>query len=234
MSDSYKEQVDDLRAELAEAKAANEALKEKVVAEQRAEFEEKIQSLEATIAEKSAEVTEQATANETLSKSLEEAQEALAAKEADMKEKMEELREMKKKEAMQKRKAQLEEVGVDAEQASATITEFEDVDDATFDKIVAAMKKVADMHGDKKKEDEKEKAMMDKEKALKEKALKEKASEQAEEEVDSAEASEEVLEGAEAPSEVAIAEAMGEEDPAENLRAVATEWVSSVLKHNNS
>jgi hypothetical protein len=234
MSDSFKEQVDDLRAELAEAKAANEALKEKVVAEQRAEFEEKIQALEATIAEQSAKITEQASAHEDLSTSLTEAQEALAAKEKDFKEKMEELREMKKKEAMQKRKAQLEEVGVDAEQASATITEFEDVDDATFDKIVAAMKKVADMHGDKKKEDEKEKAMMDKEKALKEKALKEKASEQAEEEVDSAEASEEVLEGAEAPSEVAIAEAMGEEDPAENLRAVATEWVSSVLKHNNS
>ena len=228
MSDSYKEQVDDLRAELAEAKAANEALKEKVVAEQRAEFEEKIQSLEATIAEKSAEISEQAAATETLTKSLEEAQEALAAKDADMEEKMKELKEMKKKEAMMKRKAQLEEVGVEAEEASATIAEFEDVDDSTFDKIVAAMKKVADMHGDKKKKEE-EKAAMDKEKALKEKA-----SEQAEEEVDSAEASEEALEEVETPSEVAIAEAMGEEDPAENLRAVATEWVSSVLKNNNS
>jgi len=225
MSDSYKEQVDDLRAELAESKAANEALKEKVVAEQRAEFEDKIQALEATIAEQSEKIAEQATASETLSKSLEEAQEALAAKDEDMKKKMEELKEMKKKEAMQKRKAQLEEVGVDAEQASATIAEFEDVDEATFDKIVAAMKQVAE-----KKEEEK--AMMDDKE--KEKALKEKASEQAEEEVDSAEASEEVLEDAEAPSEVAVAEAMGEEDPAENLRAVATEWVSSVLKHNNS
>ena len=50
MSDLDK-QIDDLRSELAEAKAANEVLKEKVVAEQQAEFESKIQTLEATIAE---------------------------------------------------------------------------------------------------------------------------------------------------------------------------------------
>ena len=49
MSDLDK-QIVDLRTELAEAKAANEALKEKVVAEQQAEFESKIQALEATIA----------------------------------------------------------------------------------------------------------------------------------------------------------------------------------------
>jgi hypothetical protein len=66
-----------------------------------------------------------------------------------------------------------------------------------------------------------------------EKAMKDKASEQVEE-VDSAEAGEDVLDDVEASSEVAIAEAMGEEDPAENLRAVATEWIGSVLKHNNS
>jgi len=219
MSDNYEKQVDDLRAELAEAKAANEALKEKVVAEQQAEFEEKIQSLEATIASLSEKVSEQAAANETLAKSLEEAQEAMAAKDEDMKKKMEELKEMKKKEAMYKRKAELEEAGFDAEEASATVAEFELVDDETFSKIVAMMKKKA---GDKKME--------------KEEALKEKASEQAEEEeVDSAEASEEILDDVETSPEVAVAEAMGEEDPAQNLRAVASEWIGSVLgqKENN-
>ena len=54
-----------------------------------------------------------------------------------------------------------------------------------------------------------------------------------EEEVDTAEASEEVLESVEEPSEVAVAEAMGEGDPAESLRAVASEWLGSVLKTNN-
>jgi hypothetical protein len=232
MSDNYEVQVKDLRAELAEAKAANEALKEKVVAEQQAEFEAQIQQLEATIAELQGKVAEQASANETMSESLKQAEESLAMKDEDMKKKMEELKEMKKKEAMMKRKAELEEAGFDAEEASATVSEFENLDDDTFGKIVAMMKKKA-MDKDKKDEVmEKEKAL--KEKALKEKALKEKASEQTEDEVDSAEASEEVLDEVEKPSEVAIAEAMGEEDPAENLRAVATEWIGSVLKHNNS
>lgn len=217
MSDNVEKQVDDLRAELAEAKAANEALKEKVVAEQQAEFESKIQELEATIAELSEKVSEQATANETLSESLKQAEEAVAMKDEDMKKKMEELKEMKKKEAMYKRKAELEEAGFDAEEASATASEFENLDDEMFAKIVAMMKKKAD-----KKVDDKEKME------------KEEASEQAEEEIDSAEASEEVLEEVETPSEVAIAEVVVNEDETKNLRAVASEWIDSVLNKENS
>lgn len=227
MSDSFKEQVDDLRAELAEAKATNEALKEKVVAEQKLEFESQIQSLDATIAELQTSLAESVAAKEEISNSLTEAQEALAAKEKAMKEKEDELKAMKKKEAMMKRKAQLEEVGLDAESASATMEDFADVDDATFDKVVALMKKKAEMPDfiKKKMDDKKDDKKDDKEK--------EKASELTDE-ADDAEASAEVLEGAEAPSEVAIAEAMGEEDPSENLRAVASEWIGSVLKHSNS
>jgi hypothetical protein len=223
MADNYEKQVVDLRAELVEAKAANEAMKERIVAEQQVEFESQIQSLEATIADLQGKVTEQASANETMSESLKQAEESLAMKDEDMKKKMEELKEMKKKEAMMKRKAELEEAGFDKEEASATVSEFENLDDETFGKIVAMMKKKAAKPDFLKKHDKKDE----------EKAMKDKASEQAEE-VDSAEASEDVLDDAEAPSEVAIAEAMGEEDPVENLRAVATEWIGSVLKHNNS
>ena len=222
MSDLDK-QIDDLRTELAEAKSANEALKEKVVAEQQAEFESKIQALEATIAE-------QAEALEAKEAVVAEQAEAIKNGEKDMKEKMEELRKMKKKEAMDKRKAQLEDLGLETEEAEATLAEFEDADDATFDKVVAAMTKVkmmeekkADIHDDKKKEEEK--AMKMKEKALKEKEAK------AEEELDSAEASEELLEDVEESAEVAIAEAVGEEDPSQSLRAVASEWLGSVLQH---
>ena len=52
------------------------------------------------------------------------------------------------------------------------------------------------------------------------------------EEQDVAEAGEEALAEAEETEEVAIAEAMGEEDPAENLRSVASEWLGSVLQHS--
>ena len=221
MSDNYEMQVNDLRAELAEAKAANEALKEKVVAEQKAEFEEKIQALEATIAEQASSISEKEEALAAKETELTEAQEALAAKDEDMKEKMEELREMKKKEAMNKRKAQLEEAGFEAEEALATVAEFEHLDDETFDKIVAMQKRKAAPKEDKEKAaPEEEKAVMKKQAEL-------------EEEVDAAEASEEVLENAEEPAEVAVAEAMGEEDPAENLRSVASDWLGSILQSNN-
>ena len=207
MSDVDK-QVEDLRAELAQAKEANEALKEKVLAEQQAEFESKIQELEATIAEqaesltaKDATITEQA--------------EAIKNGEKDMKEKMEELRDMKKKEAMMKRKAQLEEAGLDSEEASATVESFDGVDDQAFEAVVAVMKKkYADMHGDKDKKDKEEKD----------------AKAEIEEELDPAEASEEVLEEAEVSEEVAVAEIEPEVDPAESLRSVASEWIGSFLQ----
>ena len=214
MSDLDK-QIDDLRAELAEAKTANEALKEKVVAEQQAEFESKIQTLEATIAE-------QAEALEAKEAVFAEQAEAIAKAADDMKEKMEKLREMQKKEALMKRKAELEEAGLDAEEASATVADFEDADDDTFAKVVALMKKKAVKHDEKEKEEEK--AMKMKEKAVKEKEAK------AEEELDSAEAGEEALEQVEPVEEVAIAELDEQEDPAESLRSVASEWLGSVLQ----
>lgn len=222
MSDNYEMQVNDLRAELAEAKAANEALKEQVVAEQNAEFEEKIQALEATIAEQASSISEKEEALAAKETELTEAQEALAAKDEDVKDKMEQLRKMKEKEAMMKRKAQLEEAGFEAEEALATVEEFAHLDEETFDKVVAVMKKKAV-----KDEEDEEKAAPKEEKAV----MKKKA--ELEEEVDAAEASEEVLENAEEPAEVAVAEAMGEEDPAENLRSVASEWLGSILQSNN-
>ena len=219
MSDLDK-QIDDLRSELAEAKAANEVLKEKVVAEQQAEFESKIQTLEATIAE-------QAEALEAKEVVVAEQAEALKHGEEDMKKKMEELRKMQKDKANMQRKAQLEDLGLEAEEAEATLAEFEDADDATFDKVLAAMttmRRKAVKHDEKEKEEEK--AMKMKE----EKAIKKEKEAKAEEELDSAEAGEEALEQVEPVEEVAIAELDEQEDPAESLRSVASEWLGSVLQ----
>ena len=212
MSDHDK-QIEDLRAELAEAKAANEALKEQVVAEQQAEFESKIEALEATIAE-------QAEAIKMKDQAIKEKEEAIKKGSEEMKKKMEELREMKKKEGMMKRKAQLEEAGFEAEALEETLAQFEDVDDDTFAKVIATLAiakpapkpEKADEHGD--KEDKKD------------------AKAEIEEELDAAEASEEVLEEAEASEEVAISEVEPEVDPAESLRSVASEWIGSFLQSN--
>jgi len=205
MSDHDK-QIEDLRAELAEAKAANEALKEQVVAEQQSEFEAKIQALEATIAE-------QAGTIEAKEATIAEQAEAIKNGEEDMKNKMDELREMKKKEAMMKRKAQLEEAGLDAEEASATVESFDGVNDEAFEAVVAVMKKKYSKEYDDKKEKEEKDAKAE-----------------IEEELDAAEASEEVLEEAEASEEVAISEVEPEVDPAESLRSVASEWIGSFLQ----
>jgi uncharacterized coiled-coil protein SlyX len=214
-------QIDDLRSELAEAKAANEVLKEKVVAEQQAEFESKIQVLEATIAE-------QAESLEAKEAVVAEQAEAIAKAGDDMKEKMKKLREMEKKEPLMKRKAQLEEAGLDAEEASATVADFEGADDDTFAKVVALMKKKAVKKD--KKEEEAEAQMPPALKEAIEKKKKEKEA-KAEEEVDSAEAGEEALDQVEPVEEVAIAELDEQEDPAESLRSVASEWLGSVLQN---
>ena len=205
MSDHDK-QIEDLRAELAEAKAANEALKEQVVAEQQAEIEAKIASLDATIAEQAATI-------EANTATIAEQAEAIKNGEKDMKEKMDELREMKKKEGMMKRKAQLEEAGLDAEEAAATVESFDGVNDEAFEAVVAVMKSKYAKKAEEKEEEKDAKAEIE-----------------IEEEVDAAEASEEVLEEAEASEEVAISEVEPEVDPAESLRSVASEWIGSFLQ----
>jgi hypothetical protein len=226
MSESYEKQVADLQKELAEAKAASDALKDKVVAEQHAKFDTEIKELEATIAEQAEKIAEQAEANKTLVETVATRDESLAAKEEALAGKDEELTAMYKKEAVMKRQAQLEEIGYDAEEATATVEEFSSVDDATFDKLVAAMKKRGEKENpfDKKKKDEEEEDVAPDAKA-----------EELDEEQDEAEAEagEEALAEAEETEEVAIAEAMGEDDPAESLRAVASEWLGSVLQHSN-
>ena len=219
MSDSYEKQIDDLRAELAEAKSANEALQEKVAAEQQAEFDSKISAFEVTLAEKDEQISGFEThISETEAKIAEQA-EAIKNGEKDVEDKMKELREMKKKEAMMRRKAQLAEVGFESDEATATVEQFDGMDDETFDQVVAIMKKRGKHTPEHKEEEEK---AIKKDTKAEETVL--------EEEVETSEASETDLESVEETEEVAIAEAVGEDDPAESLRAQASEWLGSVLQ----
>ena len=217
MSDSYEKQIDDLRAELAEAKSANEALQEKVAAEQQAEFDSKISAFEVTLADKDEQISGFETHISEAEAKIAEQAEAIKNGEKDMEDKMKELREMKKKEAMMKRKAQLAEAGFEADEATATVEQFDTMDDETFDQVVALMKKKGkkDMPWD--KEEDKKDDTKAEETVL-------------EEEVETSEASEADLESVEETEEVAIAEAVGEDDPAESLRAQASEWLGSVLQ----
>lgn len=233
MSESYERQIADLQSQLAESKAANKALEDKIVAEQQAEFDAKLNNLEETIAEQSAKIAEQEEAYKVLAEQATKHEATIAEKEEAIASKQEELDVLYKKEAVMKRVAQLTEAGFDAEEATATVEKFESVNDEIFAEVVAlaATKREAEMK-DKakpfppKKDDDKE----DEKEAKADPKMKKVA--ELDEEQDVAEAGEEALAEAEETEEVAIAEAMGEEDPAENLRSVASEWLGSVLQHS--
>ena len=225
MSDNHdNKQISDLQQELAEAKTENEALRDKVTAEKEAEFQSKIETLEASVADHAQELAKKQEENKVLAESAKSQEEALANRNEEVKSMEDELAVMKKQEALMQRKAKLEDLGFDSDEAIATIEELGSVDEETFDKIVAVMKRKAGMPPWMKKDEDKDKDK-DKDKE-KDKA----APAKADEEVDSAEADVEVLEDAEESAEVAIAEAVGEDDPAESLRAVASEWLGSILQ----
>ena len=121
---------------------------------------------------------------------------------------------MQQKEIAAQRKLQLEEIGFEGEEAVATLEQFSELDDATFEQIIAVMKKRYSKQDEEKEEPKEAPA----------------AQAEVDEEVDAAEASEEVLEDAQESEEVAIAEAVGTDDPQDDLRAVASEWLGSVLQ----
>lgn len=226
-----EKQVSTLQAELAESKAANEALKEKVVAEQKAEYESQIETLATQVTDSQTALKESEANVSDLNQKLETLEETIASKEKAMKDKEEELKAMKKKEAMMKRKAQLEEVGLDAETASATMEDFSDVDDETFDKVVALMKKKAEMPDfikkkmEDKKDDKKDGEAMKKGK-YSEANLENQENVEAEAQ---AEAAAQALENASKPAENAIASTVDEGEELQNMRSSASEWIGSFI-----
>ncbi|MBT7245820.1 MAG: hypothetical protein HN880_02135 [Proteobacteria bacterium] len=222
MSDNNDKQILDLQRELAEAKTENEALRDKVTAEKEAEFQSKIETLEASVSAQAQEITAKEEENKTLAESVKTQEEAFASKSEEAKSMQEELAAMKKEKALMQRKAKLEDLGFESDEAVATVDELGSVDEETFDKIVAVMKRKAGMPPWMKKDKDKDKDEDKKEDK--------EAPAKADEETDSAEANVEVLEDAEESADVAIAEAVGEDDPAESLRAVASEWLGSILQ----
>lgn len=206
---NMQEDLEVLKAELAEAKAATEKMKE----EMKKKMEDTKAETEVTVAD-------------LLSK-LSDAQEALAAEKTEkekmaeemkkMKEKAsmdeEELQKMKKEKMMMKRKAQLAEAGFAEAELDETLSKFESLADEMFDTVVAALKG---------KQPPAEKKEGEKPTGPKGDQVK------AEEEVDANEADAEVLDSAEASEDIPMVESAEEE---EDLRSFASEWFSkNVLK----
>ena len=220
MSDVLQKQLDDVKAELSEARAANETMKQEMEAQKSEAIESQLKTFEAEITAKDEAIAEvQAKADEALAR-VAELEESLSTSEAAKEEAIAKVAEIEKAAALEKRVATLTEAGIEGEELDEAIAKFEGLDDETFDFVVAKMKRNAIMKKEDKKEEE------DKEEARKKIA----AEEVLEEEVEEAEASVEVLEEVEEEADLAMAEAIDEEDPAEELRSTASEWFGTLLK----
>ena len=248
MSDNVLEnQVAELKAELADAKSAAEALKAEVANQKDEEFQSKIEAFEATVAEKDEAVAQAKEALEAAQAKVAELEEAIASKDEELASANEKIEAHTAEKKVLARKTMLLEAGVEGEEAEAALEKFAEASDEMFGEIVQIMaagvpKPPKKMAEDKPKKDDEEKDEKDLPPFMKKKGedpMKKKgASEDAEaeaEEIDEAEAeaSEEVLENVEEEAEAALTDAG--EDSALEARTAASEWLeSNVLRSTAS
>jgi len=206
-----EQQVTDLRAELASIKEENATLRASVEAFNSQDVVSKLQ----------AELTTKADSIENLNKSLSEREvkitsleEALAKSEKDMKSKEEELKKMKKEKSRMSRKASLLNLGFSEEETEESLASYEELDDTSFDLIVAAIKKVTMKKETKKdiKEDKKDNSV-DEEKEVSSKSSETEVTEELFQEVNSTEAT--------------LINASDEVDQLEATRASIAEWLET-------
>ncbi len=148
----FEKQLQEVREELAQAKAENEAIKAKIEEAKDKEFASKIESFK-TAAEQSQATIEQL--NEVIKSTqarVAELEDALAQSSNQLAEAKMHMEEMKKKEKMQKRMATLIDAGFDEEEASQTLASFDSMDDEAFEAIAMMMKKKAGKYMQKKEE----------------------------------------------------------------------------------
>ena len=234
MSDVLKEQVEELKAELASAKTASDALKAEITNQKDEEFQSKIEAFEATVSEKDTAITEAQAAVEAAEAKIAELEEAIAKKDEELASANEKIEAHEAEKKLFARKSLLLEAGIQGEEAEAAIEKFADASDEMFEEIVTliAMKKKGALppwlkkDEDKEDEDKKKKDALVKPSKSSEAEATE-ADEATEEETDEAEgeAEAEVLEDVEEEVEAALADAG--DDPTDELRASASAWLES-------
>ena len=228
MSDTnlLEKQLADVQSELASAKEDNEALRVQLSEASMKEHGETIAKLQTVLAEKEEAVKALEVSCAEKEAAYNELHESLEAKDKDFKERMEELKKMKKEKKTEARKAALLDLGFDADEAEESAASYEDFDDATFDTIIAGMKKKAQID-EKKKAGYKAKMEEKKDEEVKDKPKAEEAEVEAEaEEAEAEVAAEEALEQTET-SEAALVDASNEDDELAATRASVAEWLEN-------
>lgn len=228
MSDNLLEkQLEEVRAELATAKAENEAIKAQIEEAKDKEFASKVEAFEAEVQEKDSSIAELEESIKSAQARVAELEDALAKSQEELASANEHMEEMKKKEKMEKRKAALVEAGFDAEDVDAALAAFDGLADEAFDSVVAmyGKKPKADKHGDMKKKEKEAEAGMPP--ALKEalEKKKEKEAKADDEEAEAEEITQEAFEDVETSEATLVTESA--DDQLESTRASIADWLSN-------
>jgi|TARA_R110000744_G_scaffold103031_11_gene197748 hypothetical protein len=228
MSDTLRQQVDELKAELVSAKTASDALKAEITKQKDQEFQSQIESFEASVSEKDTAITEVQVAVQAAETKVAELEETIAKRDEELVIANKKIEAHEAEAKTMARRAALVEAGFEEEDVEEVLASFAEATDEMFDKVVALKKKGSLppwLDKDKKDDDDKD------EKDDKKKGMKKKAEVQAEdateEEADEAdtEAEAEVLEDVEEEVEPALADAG--DDSSDELRASASEWLET-------
>ena len=233
MSDVLKEQVEELKAELATAKEAAKALETEMTTQKEEEIQSKIEAFEAVVSEKDEAIAEAQAAVEAAEAKVAELQEAIAKKDEELAEALAKIEAHEAEVKAMARRAALVEAGADEEEVEAILESFAEATDEMFEQVVALKKNALKKMGVKKDEEEEE-APASAEEVAEEVEAEEVLETEAEETDEAAEEAEaEILEEAEEEAEAALADAG--DDVVEELRYSASDWLeSNVLRSTAS
>ncbi len=206
---TMQDDLEVLKAELAEAKKVADDMKKKVE-DTKAETDTTVASILSQLAEAQEALAAEKTAKEKMAEEMKKMKEKAAMTE-------EEMIKMKKEKMMMKRKADLVEAGIAEAELEETCAKFESLTDEVFETVLAAIKKVATYTSEKKIQASNTPVNVYERKSV----------QASSEEVDENEADAEALETAEATEDIP----MGETAEEESVRSFASEWFSkNVLK----
>ena len=231
MSDVLKEQVEVLRAELATAKNATEALKAEMTTQKEEEIQSKIEAFEAVVTDKDASIAEANSAQEVAEAKVVELEEAIAKKDEELAEAVAKIEAHEAEVKVMARRAALIEAGAQEEEVEAILISFTEATDEMFEQVVTLAKK--GFVPFKKKDDKEDEEDKDTEAEVAEvvEEVTEAEAEETDEAADEAEA--EVLENVEEEAEASLTDAG--DDSIEELRTSASAWLeSNVLRSTAS
>ena len=223
------QQIEELKATLAEALAAKADLEAKLANASTEALAGELEEVKAEVESKTQAFTELQEQFNAVSEEKVQLESALAEKEEKLNEALAAIEKAEAEAKLAARKTALVEAGAEEEEIEGILETFAEATDEMFEQVVTLAKKgfvpFKKKDDDEEKEEEKEDEEALKKKANKKSKSEEEAESEDAEEVDEAEASEEVLEQVEEQAEAALVDA-GETDEVVSARAVASEWLT--------